>query len=323
MAGDSQVRAKAIEGFVERLAHVRLDAGTPSFREMAKRSGAISHATLHDALQGARMPSWETTVEFAKACGVDPQELREDWERAAAIVHADCEGASAPADEVAPQDVTSEATLEPASTDAASPDVGSPQPARSRRPLLLIGGAAALAIAAVLAVIGLTNEPPPSTAATSSTGGEAAAAYSSAPNAPSTTTGPKGCPVNVRVSPGTKTLVPADGSEFVADVTIKDCTVQPRGQSVVKTWAFKNTGTVEWKGRFLHRINAHEGAPGCRAPERVAVPDTKPGQTVNVSVTIATPNEQATCFGRWMQTDSEGNFTFPEQRPYYYTFKVE
>lgn len=141
VAGDSQVRAKAIEGFVERLAQVRLDAGTPSFREMAKRSGAISHATLHDALQGARMPSWETTVEFAKACGVDPQELREDWERAAAIVHADCEGASAPDDEVAPQDVTSEATLEPASTDAAPPDVGSPQPARSRRPLLLIGGA--------------------------------------------------------------------------------------------------------------------------------------------------------------------------------------
>ena len=71
----------------------------------------------------------------------------------------------------------------------------------------------------------------------------------------------------------------------------------------------------------FQRLDAAE--EGHRAPERVAVPDTKPGQTVNVSVTIATPNEQATCFGRWMQTDSEGNFTFPEQRPYYYTFKVE
>lgn len=324
MAGDSQERTRAIGGFVDRLAQVRLDAGKPSFREMAKRSGAISHATLHDALQGARMPSWETTVEFAKACGVDPQELREDWEHAADIVRAGCEGpASAPCDEVVPDDVPSESTLEQTSPDTAPPEADPSTPGRSRRPLVLIGVGAAIVIAATLAIVGLTNEPPPSTAATSSTGGEAAAAYTSAPNAPSTTTGPKGCPVNVRVSPGTKTLVPADGSEFVADVTIKDCTVQPRGQSVIKTWSFKNTGTVEWEGRFLHRINAHEGSPGCRAPERVAIPDTKPGKTVNVSVTIATPNERATCFGRWMQTDSEGNFTFPEQRPYYYTFKVE
>lgn len=46
-------------------------------------------------------------------------------------------------------------------------------------------------------------------------------------------------------------------------------------------------------------------------------------ETVKVSVTIATPDAEVMCFGRWMQTDREGNFTFPEQRPYYYTFPVE
>ncbi|MGO1167494.1 MAG: hypothetical protein ACTMHL_12880 [Janibacter sp.] len=40
-------------------------------------------------------------------------------------------------------------------------------------------------------------------------------------------------------------------------------------------------------------------------------------------MTIATPDAEVMCFGRWMQTDREGNFTFPEQRPYYYTFPVE
>ena len=53
----------------------------------------------------------------------------------------------------------------------------------------------------------------------------------------------------------------------------------------------KNSGTVEWKGRFLHRINIHEGSPGRRALERLP--------------------------------DSDGDFTFPKQRPYYYSFLVK
>ncbi|WP_435201066.1 NBR1-Ig-like domain-containing protein [Janibacter sp. GS2] len=310
MPGDTHARSMAIQGFVDRLTQVRDEAGRPSFREMAKRSGAISHATLHDALQGARMPSWETTVEFATACGTDPEVLRADWEQAAAIVRANTEGCAAePPDETEP----------PADGDTPA----SPAPA-PRKPVLGIGlGVTAVAVVALVGAFLVTRETPSSEADSSTrVTGEAAEAYTSAPDAPSTTTGPKGCPANVDVRPGTKTLVPGDASEFAGDVTIADCSTQERGRSVVKTWAFANTGTVEWTDRFLHRINVHEGSPGCRAPERVAIPDTEPGETVEVSVTIATPDAKATCFGRWMQTDGDGNFTFPEQRPYYYTFKV-
>lgn len=314
MAGDNHERSAAIHGFVTRLAEVREDAGRPSFREMAKRSGAISHATLHDALQGARMPSWETTVEFAKACGKDPQQLRAEWERADAVVRAECTSSPAEASE----------TSEPQERTPTVSTVEEPEPTRPRRALVGVGaGVAALAVIAVLGTLLLMRDGPDDADASTQVTGEAADAYSSAPGAPSTTTGPKGCPGNVRVTPGKKTLVAGDSSEFAGDITIPDCTPQERGQSVVKTWAFENTGDVEWTDRFLHRINADEGSARCRAPERVAIPDTEPGETVRVSVTIATPDAEVMCFGRWMQTDREGNFTFPEQRPYYYTFPVE
>lgn len=312
MVSDRQQRTAAIEGFVEQLSQLRQDAGKPSFREMAKRSGAISHATLHDALQGTRMPSWETTVEFARSCGRDPEELRTEWERAATVVRASCErevGRAAP--EVEVTQVPAEPT--PPSTD--NPP--------TRRPVIswaVSAGAVALALGLAFALL---NREEPSGEASTPPQGEAAAAYESAPGAPSTTTSAAGCPENVKVAPGTTTLYPGDESHFVRDVTIDDCTVQPRGRSVVKTWELKNAGTVEWTGRSLHRINVHESDPGCRSPERVAVPDTAPGKSVEVSVTIATPDKETVCFARWMQTDADGNFTFPEQRPYYYTFKVE
>lgn len=335
MAGDTNARSEAIGAFVERLTQVREQAGRPSFREMARRSGAISHATLHDALQGVRMPSWETTVEFAKACDTDPQELRAEWEQAESLVRADSPGcgsdpeteeaAAGAASETATTDRAAPATREPSQhTDGDDPTqegAGSQPPSRGKRLLGLGIGIAAVAVIATFGVLLLTREAPSEDASPALTG-EAAAAYSSAPNAPSTTTSADGCPENVEVNPGPAPRVDGDESHLADDVRIPDCSTQPRGHSLVKTWELANTGTVEWKGRFLHRINVHEGSPGCRAPERVAIPDTSPGETVEVSVTIATPDHDAICFGRWMQTDSKGNFTFPQQRPYFYTFKV-
>ncbi|NDU72717.1 hypothetical protein GWI34_08755 [Actinomadura sp. DSM 109109] len=73
---------------------------------MSGRSGAISHTTLHEATKGNRLPSWGTTVEFAKACGADPAELRERWERANLAVRAASAGRPAA---VAPETLAPEA----------------------------------------------------------------------------------------------------------------------------------------------------------------------------------------------------------------------
>lgn len=61
------------------LAALRANAGNPSFRKMAERSGCISHTTLHEAVKGTRFPSWETTREFVKACGADEGPWRARW----------------------------------------------------------------------------------------------------------------------------------------------------------------------------------------------------------------------------------------------------
>ncbi|GAA2998285.1 helix-turn-helix domain-containing protein [Actinokineospora diospyrosa] len=61
-------RREAARRFAEHLRELRAAAGQPSLRQMAARSGRISHTTLHDCLSGARLPSWEATREFVRAC---------------------------------------------------------------------------------------------------------------------------------------------------------------------------------------------------------------------------------------------------------------
>lgn len=73
---------EVIEQFAELLTDVRQAAGRPSYREMADRSGCISHTTLHEAAAGRRLPTWETTEQFLLACRQDPSEWKAEWERA-------------------------------------------------------------------------------------------------------------------------------------------------------------------------------------------------------------------------------------------------
>ncbi|MFK4036037.1 NBR1-Ig-like domain-containing protein [Nonomuraea wenchangensis] len=83
---DRRARAEAIEGFAATLRELRNAVGNPPYREMSGRSGAISHTTLHEATKGNRLPSWETTVEFVKACDADPAAYRDRWEQANRVV---------------------------------------------------------------------------------------------------------------------------------------------------------------------------------------------------------------------------------------------
>src|SRR3954447_7228961 len=79
-------QAETIEDFAAALRELRKSVGNPPFREMSGRAGAISHTTLHEATKGNRLPSWETTAEFVKACGADPAAYRERWERASLAI---------------------------------------------------------------------------------------------------------------------------------------------------------------------------------------------------------------------------------------------
>src|SRR5512133_806115 len=81
-AAESVQDGTAAKRFAEQLRTLRTAVGNPSFRNMAGRSGRISHTTLHEAAAGTRFPSWETTREFVRACEADEIQWRRRWEDA-------------------------------------------------------------------------------------------------------------------------------------------------------------------------------------------------------------------------------------------------
>ncbi|MFE5586758.1 hypothetical protein [Kitasatospora sp. NPDC056531] len=72
----------AAESFAGELRTLRLDAGQPSFRTMARTAGSISHTTLYEAACGSRLPSWATTRAFVQACGGNEEEWQRRWSAA-------------------------------------------------------------------------------------------------------------------------------------------------------------------------------------------------------------------------------------------------
>ncbi|MGI5456378.1 hypothetical protein ACQEWB_25070 [Streptomyces sp. CA-249302] len=99
-------------GPVQRLAHqlraLRQDAGSPSYRTMAKTAG-FSATTLSQAAAGERLPSLDVVRGYAHACGADPEEWVPRWKEAEAEA-----GGTARPDEDTPPPYRGLARFEPA-----------------------------------------------------------------------------------------------------------------------------------------------------------------------------------------------------------------
>jgi Ig-like domain from next to BRCA1 gene len=109
--------------------------------------------------------------------------------------------------------------------------------------------------------------------------------------------------------------VEGDASEFVADVTIPDGTVMRPGHRFVKTWRVRNSGVVPWIDRRLGRVGpplAH-GLP--RSVPSVPVPDTPPGQEVDISVPMRAQFLEGSAQVTWKMIDSAGRTYFPDRYP--------
>lgn len=306
-------RAEAIQEFAASLRDVRTSAGTPSFREMSGRSQAISHTTLHEAAQGLRLPSWATTVEFLKACGADPADHRDAWLRADEAVKV---GASTPAGEAVrpaeplvpvaetPSEPTPPVVTPPASS--ADPAAPPPGPRRRRRAVALVAtGAVAVVTAVVVGVVLADNGDDDSPAA-----------------APPAMTAAD-CPVQQRNPPPVEPATPGDQAAFISDITLPDCSLVARGETVVKTWRFKNVGTVPWVGYSLHRVDQEQDRDQCQTIGDVALDDTAPGEVVDVSVTVTAPQQAGFCFVRFKFEDAAGRVAFPAARPVNFQIVVE
>ncbi|MBI5962990.1 MAG: peptidoglycan DD-metalloendopeptidase family protein [Chloroflexi bacterium] len=87
-----------------------------------------------------------------------------------------------------------------------------------------------------------------------------------------------------------------DNALFISDITIPDGKVVSPGQALTKTWRVKNVGTSTWGSGYQLVFT---GGDQMGAPSAVDVPVTAPGQEVNISVIITTPNQNGNLTGKW------------------------
>lgn len=141
--------------------------------------------------------------------------------------------------------------------------------------------------------IELTSTPTPSLPATSTpiaTGPVTQTATGEATQPATPATGEATAP------PGTSVADCIPDVAFVADVTIPDNTDIPPGVSYVKTWRVRNTGTCTWG---LGTIWFFSGGSQMGGPDAVRVPETRPGETVDISVNLVAPSTPGTYIGYW------------------------
>lgn len=272
-----------------------MEAGDPPFAEMSSRLGAAaSKSSLAAAAKGRTLPSWGTTWEFVRVLAVerlgrDPEETerewREHWRRAKVLSELqDADPAGADAGEAAgPPDARPVPRTEPDAVTVPQRVVQAHSP--PRRPRLNAGGLAAVVVFAILATVA------------------ASAAFF------------KGRPAK---APQPSPAFQVDDSVFEGDITYPDGTLVEKGSSFEKVWRLRNTGTVEWKDRFLMRVNEDI----CHAPERVEIPRTPPGQSVDIRVPVRALQRSGTCRLYWKMVDPQGRTLLPAKRPIFLDVRV-
>lgn len=98
--------------------------------------------------------------------------------------------------------------------------------------------------------------------------------------------------------------IPCNASKFMGDVTIEDWSVLFAGEEFTKTWQVKNVGTCSWTKDY--KIFFYSGDK-LEAPDAVAFPKVvNPGETVNLSVDMVTPNDIGKYTGSWMLKSANG-----------------
>ncbi|WP_230985793.1 NBR1-Ig-like domain-containing protein [Microbispora oryzae] len=301
-----RARAEAIENFAAALRELRNSVGNPPFREMSGRSGAISHTTLHEATKGNRLPSWETTVEFVRACGADPAAYRERWEMANLAVRSAGAGepslgetaASAPASPPPPDEIAGDA----------QPVLPAPNERRrfrlTRPALAAIATATVGVAAAVFIAVAVSRGSGTDGRGPDPSGSPSKAALSAAD-----------CPVRPTNPPWAPPTHKGDSGAFIGDITLPDCTRVGPSETKTKVWRLKNVGTVPWKGYTLHRLDLPQRPDQCQTISDIPIKDTRPGETVDIRTFVTTPRNPGLCYVRFKMMDGSGVVAFPGGRP--------
>ncbi|MBF9328447.1 helix-turn-helix domain-containing protein [Mycobacteroides chelonae] len=107
--------------------------------------------------------------------------------------------------------------------------------------------------------------------------------------------------------------IPGDASAFVADITIPDGTLLAPYQQFTKIWRIRNSGTVQWENRWLARRGAPTGHGIPSSPAKVPIPDTEPGQEVDITVPMRAQPLTGSSQMHWKMVDDQGWEYFPDR----------
>ena len=94
-------------------------------------------------------------------------------------------------------------------------------------------------------------------------------------------------------------------ARFVADVTVPDDTLIKTGETFTKTWRLRNTGMRNWNKDYS--LAFVEGIP-MRETLSQPVPELRPGEEADVSVTLTTPIQIGPHLSVWRLRDDQGVF---------------
>jgi len=145
---------------------------------------------------------------------------------------------------------------------------------------------------------------PSATAAPSATAVPSATPVPSAIAVPSATPIPSATAVPTATPSQTSSPVPVDAAEFIGDVTIPDGTHLSPGESFIKTWRLRNSGTSTWT-----RAYSLVFANGSQMNGLSLIPllgTVAPGGVIDVSVTLVAPNSPGTYKGYWELRSATG-----------------
>lgn len=93
-------------------------------------------------------------------------------------------------------------------------------------------------------------------------------------------------------------------AQFVTDVTVPDNTVETPSTTFTKTWRLKNIGTCTWTTSYSLVFDSGTQMGG---PASVHLPNSvAPGSTVDVSVTLTSPNDPGNYIGYWKFQNASG-----------------
>lgn len=96
-----------------------------------------------------------------------------------------------------------------------------------------------------------------------------------------------------------------DAATYIADVTIPDGTQLPPDTRFTKTWRLKNSGTCTWDSgyRLFHQAGSVLDAGQSSSPLPAVV---APGQTVDLSVNMASPSVPGSYQSDWLLQNAQG-----------------